>query len=282
MKLIRHLEFSILAVALVALAANVQAATIPVADWVVHNTNGTITVTNANTNSPTFKAADVAADTMALMAPFSAVTLANDGDFIKLTTSLAMANRSTTGVNTLNTHLRFGLFDGPGAPVVALDASNFGFLAQYANASQSHLQVFEQQTTTNDPVNATLTQIGSSALGNVTADPENDSVQGANPTAAYEMTITRSAGKLNITGSIVGGSYLSSFNVVGYTSVNYPAAGSFTFDRVGFYLGNNVNAQDGSTFNNVTVETNVVPEPTSCLLAATWILCGMLLRHRRR
>lgn len=119
MKLTRHLKLTTLAVALVALAANVRAATIPVTDWVVHNTNGSITVTNGTTNSPTFKAADVAADTMTLMAPFSAVTLANDGDFIKLTTNLAMANRSTTGINTLNTHLRFGLFDGPGSPVVS-------------------------------------------------------------------------------------------------------------------------------------------------------------------
>jgi hypothetical protein len=273
---------ALISFALVAPTSIAHSATLPVTDWVVHNTNGSITVTNANTNSPTFKAADVAADTMSIMAPFSAITLANDGDFIKLTTNLSMANRSTTGVNTLNTHLRFGLFDGPGSPVVASDAPNFGFLAQYANANQNHLQVFEQQTAAVDPINTSLTQIGSTTLGNVTADPENDSIQGANPTAAFEMTITRSGGKLNIAGQISGGSYLSTFNVVGYTSANFPSAGSFTFDRVGFFLGNNVNAQDGSTFNNVTVETNVVPEPAFCVLAATWLFGGLLLRRRGR
>jgi hypothetical protein len=119
-------------------------------------------------------------------------------------------------------------------------------------------------------------------LGNVTADPDNDSIQGANPTAAFEMTITRNAGKMDITGSIAGGSYLSSFNIPGYTSVNFPAKGSFTFDRVGFFLGNNVNAQNGSTFNNVTVETNVVPEPAVCVLAATALIGCLLWRRRAR
>ena len=251
-------------------------------DWVVHNTNGTITVTNGNTNSPSFKAADVAADTMTLMAPFSAVTLANDGEFIKLTTTLTMANRSTTGINTLNTHLRFGLFDGPGSPVVAADAPDYGFFAQYANLNQTHLKVHEQATADVNPMDSGFTTIGSTALGNVVADPENDSIQGANPTAAYEMTITRNAGKLDITGQISGGSYLSTFNVVGHTSVNFPSGGNFTFDRVGFFLGNNVNSQDGSTFANVTVETGVVPEPATCGLAATLLIGCALLRRRGR
>ena len=133
MNLIRRIALiPIVALATVALPLQVNAGTIPVTDWVVHNTNGSITVTNANTNSPSFKAADVASDVMSLMAPFSAVTLANDGDFIKLTASLAIANRSGTGVNTLNTHLRLGLFDGPGAPVVAGDSPDYGFIAQYA------------------------------------------------------------------------------------------------------------------------------------------------------
>ncbi len=267
--------------AIAAWAPLAHAATIPVTDWVVHNSNGTVNVTNGNTNSPTFTAADINFDVMTLMAPFDAITLVNDGDYIKLTTTLSMANRSTPGVNTLNNNLRFGLFDGPGSPVVAEDAPNYGFFAQYANAAQTHLKVQAQATAaTTSPMDMTFATIGSVALGNVVADPEDSSIQGANPTADYEMTITRSGGKLNITGKISGGDYLSTFAVI-HSSVVFPADGSFTFDRVGFYLGNNVNAQEGSTFSNVIVETNVaIPEPGSLALVST-LLIGITLAKRR-
>jgi hypothetical protein len=237
-------------------------------------------VGGAATNSPTFTAADLAADTISVMAPFAGITLANDGDFIKLTTTLTMTSRSTTGVNTLNTHLRFGLFDGPAGPVVAADTPNVGILAQYANSNQGHLQVFEQSTAAVDPLNSSLTVIGQQPT-NVVVDPENDSIQGANPTTSYEMTVTRSGGNLNITGQISGGNYLSTFSIPGFNSATFPTGGSFTFDRVGFFLGNNVNAQGGSTFANVVVETNV-PEPSSCLLAATLIVGAMLTQSRDR
>ncbi len=271
------------ALAIAAWAPLADAASIPVTGWVVHNTNGAITVTDGNTNSPKFTAADVASDIMTLMAPFDAVTLANDGDYIKLTTTLSMANRSTTGVNTLNNNLRFGLFDGPGSPVVAEDAPNYGFFAQYANSNQTHLKVQAQETAATSPMDTTFTTIGSVALGNVTADPEDSSIEGANPTADYEMIITRSGGKLNITGKISGGDYLSTFAVTDHSSTVFPADGSFTFDRVGFYLGNNVNARDGSTFSNVTIETNVeIPEPGSMVLLVSSLIGIPLMKRRGR
>ena len=79
------------------------------------------------------------------------------------------------------------------------------------------------------------------------------------------MTLTRSGGNLAITGQISGGSYLSTFSLPAFSSATFPANGSFNFNRVGFFLGNNVNAQGGSTFSNVVVETNV-PEPASLAL----------------
>ena len=44
------------------------------------------------------------------MAPFADVTLASDGDFVEGKVTMAMSGRTTTGVNTLNTQLRLGLF----------------------------------------------------------------------------------------------------------------------------------------------------------------------------
>ena len=115
MRLLRQLAFCFVAVAAhFAISMEATAATIAATDWVVHNTNGSITVADAATNSPTFTAVDTAADIMSIMAPFPSITLADDGDYIKLTTTLTMTNRSGTGVNTLNTHLRLWAFQWAG------------------------------------------------------------------------------------------------------------------------------------------------------------------------
>ena len=51
---------------------------------------------------------------MTLMAPFSNVALVNDGDFVEASTTLTMNTRTlNTGVNGLNTQLRFALLDNP-------------------------------------------------------------------------------------------------------------------------------------------------------------------------
>ena len=276
MKMIRNMAWpAVAAMAIVAVRSQTHGATIPVTDWVVHNSVGAVTADDEETNSPKFTAADMAADTMTVMAPFSSISLANDGDYIKLTTILSMSNRSTTGINTLNTHLRFGLFDGPAGTVVAADAPNHGIFAQYANANQGHLKVFEQATATDNPMNNSHTLIGEQPA-NVVVDPENDSIQGANPSAYFEMTLTRNGGNLDVAGQISGGNYLSTFSIPGFNSATFPTGGPFTFNRVGFFLGNNVNAQDGSTFADVLIETNV-PEPGSCLLAATVAVGGLMM-----
>jgi hypothetical protein len=167
--------------------------------------------------------------------------------------------------------------------VVAADLPNYGIFAQYANSNQGHLKVFEQSSASAaDPMNPPPGVTIGEQPATVTVDPENDAIQGANPTAAYEMTITRTGGNLAITGSISGGSYLSSFNIPAFSSATFPANGSFTFDRVGFHLGNNVNAATGSTFSSVTVETNVVPEPASLLLVIAAVTVSTAISSRRR
>lgn len=282
------LKYKRTAAAIVALATMVISSvahgdfvTLVDAGWVIHNNGGgaTIDTGTGTTSSPAL----TPGDNITVMAPFSPISLASDGDFITLTTTLSMAGRSTTGVNTLNTQLRFGLFNGPAGPVMADDTSNVGFAAQYANASQTHLKVFAPSNgAATDPlVSGSLgAVIGDVATHmNVTADPENDSIQGANPSAFYELTLTRNAGKLDITGEISGGNYLSSFNVLGFNSVTFPMDGPFSFNRLGFFLGDNVNAAGvnglgGATFANVTITTNVaaIPESRFGILAVALLL----------
>lgn len=252
--------------------------------WVVHN--GTAAV-GGTTDSPTFTPGDL----ITVMAPFSGVSLASDGDYLTVSTNLTLTARTTTGVNTLNTQLRFGVFNGPAGAVVAGDTSNLGFIAQYANLAQTHLKVFAPTTVNADPMlNSILgTAIGSTALSNVTADPENDSIQGANPTAFFTMTLKRMNGKLDISGQISGGDYLSTFNVQQFTSTVFPEGGTFTFNRLGFLLGDGVNAgvgmtPGGATYSNVSILTNVaiVPESRFVALSAATAAGAALACNRLR
>src|SRR5437868_3732651 len=94
-------------VALVALISTPAAhsATIPVTGWLVHN--GTSTV-GGTTSAPTF----TPGSNLTLMAPFSDVALASDGDYVEASTTLIMnARTASTAVNGLNTQLRFALLD---------------------------------------------------------------------------------------------------------------------------------------------------------------------------
>jgi hypothetical protein len=268
---------AIVALALVAPATLVHAGTVPVTGWIVHN--GTSSV-GGTAGAPTF----TAGDNITVMAPFSDVTLANDGDFVEGTTTLTMNTRTGTGVNTLNTQLRLGLFDDSvNGTLSASDFPNIGFIIQYSNVAAGGL-INEQQN---------LTQISPftspTNIGNGSQDSGADSIQGANPgPVTFTMRLTRNAGKIDLTGSISGtdsvstNQYLSSFAVSGYSSTNFPANGSFTFNRIGLFLGDNVNATSASLANSSVTTNDVVPEPSSLVLAIGIAVGGMLLPKRRQ
>src|SRR5687767_3059711 len=85
----RNMAGRVLAIIVVASASWANAAvTTDVTGWAVHN--GTATVPSGPASNPTF----AGADNMTLMAPFDAVTLANNGDFIEATTTLTMTSRT--------------------------------------------------------------------------------------------------------------------------------------------------------------------------------------------
>jgi hypothetical protein len=146
----RTTAITMVALATLAIAARANAEL--VTGWVVHN--GTSTVTDGGTNAPTF----TAADNIVVMAPFSTISLASDGEQITASTTLTINNRSGgVGVNTLNTQLRIGLFSGPAGVVVANDQNNLGFIIEYSNVVAGGL-IREQQTATqanpfNSPAN---------------------------------------------------------------------------------------------------------------------------------
>ena len=253
---------AIVAGAMAATAPLAQGAFIhPVTGWEIHN--GTSTVTDGGTNAPTF----TPGDNITVMAPFSDIELANDGDYVTFMTTLTMAGRSTTGINTLNTQLRVGLFNGPAGAVVANDVPNVGFIIEYTNQAAGGLIREQTSTIQTNPFTSPT------SIGNGTAD--SDSIAGANPPPVdLVLTLTRNAGKLDLTGQISGGSHLANYTVTGYSSATFPMDGPFNFNRVGLFLGDGVNATSASLANS-KITTNV-PEPSTCMLAVAAAVLGMM------
>lgn len=235
-----------------------------VTGWVVHN--GSASVSNGGTNAPTF----TPGDNITVMAPFTPISLANDGEFVKFTTTLTMNNRSTTGINTLNTQLRVGLFNGPAGPVVASDVPNLGFIIEYTNQAAGGLIREQQSATQTNPFTSPAN------IGNGTQDSGGDSIQGANPgPVTFELTLTRNAGKLDLSGKISGtdsvttNPYLSTYSVTGYSSANFPDGGTFTFNRAAIFLGDGVNAASASLAEATVVG---IPESRFGMLAVALLM----------
>src|SRR4051812_39886169 len=270
MTLIRNLmKAAGVGLALSAWAYSVQAETIPVTGWIVHN--GTSTV-GGTASAPTF----TPGDNVTLMAPFSDVTLANDGDFVEGKTTLTLnARTANTGVNNLNTQLRFALLDSTNATLTANDFPNVGVTMEYSNLAAGGLIREQSSTTQTNPFTSPPTTIGNSVQ-----DSGGDSIQGANPGAVtFDYKFTRNGGKLDGSGtisgtdSVSGNPYVAPFSFTGWSSATFPANGSFTFNRMAVFLGPNVDATSASLTDSQVV---TVPEPASVLLANILAIGGML------
>lgn len=266
------------ALALVSSTSLAHAAAIPLTGWMVHN--GTATVASS-ADGPTF----TPGDNVTLMAPFGDVTLANDGDFVDVTTTLTMTGRTGTGINTLNTQLRLALLDdNVNTTLTASDAPNLGFTIEYTNQAAGGLIREQQSATQINPFTSPTT------IGNGAQDSGGDSIQGANPgPVTFDLRLTRDAGKLDLVGSISGtdavsgNAYLANFSVLGYSSANFPAGGPFTFNRVGLFLGDNVNASSASLTNSTVTTGSSVPEPGSlATIAVIGALASSRVRRKRR
>jgi hypothetical protein len=253
----------------------VPAATLPVSGWIVHNGTSTVGGTASN---PTF----TPGDNVTLMAPFSDITLANDGDFVETTTTLTMNNRSTTGINSLNTQLRFALLDNSVSGTLAAgDVPNLGFIIEYTNAAAGGLIREQSNSAQTNPFTSPTN------IGNGTQDSGADSIQGANPgPVTFTLRLTRNGGKLDLTGSISGtdsvttNPYLANYSLTGFSSATFPMNGAFTFNRVGLFLGDGVNAESASLANS-SVTTNI-SEPTTFVFVGIIMCVGLLAASRRR
>ena len=231
-----------------------HAATMPVTGWIVHNGTSTVGGTASN---PTF----TAGDNITVMAPFSDVTLANDGDFVEATTTLTLNNRSgTVTANTLNTQLRFALLDDSvNGTLSAGDFPNVGFTIEYGNgAGGNNPQAREQESLTQTAPFVSPTSINNGTLG--CERPFNS--RGQSGPVTFSIKLTRNAGALDMVGSISGidtgdsnAPYLSTFGWTGHASTNFPLNGAFTFNRLAVFMGPNANAESASlSDSSVTIK----------------------------
>jgi hypothetical protein len=213
------------------------------------------------------------------MAPFADVTLANDGDFVQGTTTLTMNGRTTTGISTLNTQLRVGLFhNSASGTVTANDAPNLGFIIEYTNAAAGGLIREQASAVQTNPFTSPTN------LGNGVQDSGADSIQGANPgPVTFDLKLVRNGGLIDIIGSISGtdavsgNPYVANYTFTGHSSANFPANGAFTFNRIALFLGDNVNAASASLSGSAIM---TVPEPTS--VAVIGLAVAVLLSRRLR
>lgn len=267
----RRAGLAVVVVTFIAGAASTRAATVPVSGWVVHNGTSTVGGTASN---PIF----TPGDNITVMAPFADVVLANNGDFVQGTTTLTMNTRTGTGINTLNTQLRVGLFHNNASSVVtANDVPNVGFIIEYTNLVAGGLIREQTNTAQTSPFTSPTN------IGNGTQDSGADSIQGVNPgPVTFDLKLTRNAGKIDLVGTISGNDpvsgnpYLANYTVTGYSSTTFPADGTFTFNRIALFLGDGVNAASASLSDS---SITTVPEPGSIALAG--IAIGSIMLNRR-
>ncbi|MCC6492490.1 MAG: hypothetical protein IT424_05665 [Pirellulales bacterium] len=249
MKLYGNLLVLTLAATVIAATGRSQAATIT--GWAVHNGSSTA---GGAPSAPTF----TPGDNLTLMAPFNDVALANDGDYVEVKTTLDMNDRTAnTGANALNTQLRFGIFGGPAGAIVASDVPNLGYTIEYSNLVAGGLIREQENASQTNPFNSPTSRGNGSA--------PTGSIQGANPApVTFTLRMTRNAGALDLTGSIISADYTGLYAFS-------PLNGVSSFNRIGLFLGDNVNATD-VVLTDSMITTNV-PEPSGWIFAVASI-CG--------
>jgi hypothetical protein len=206
-------------------------------------------ITNGNTSSPTVGdgSPDSAAQEM-IHSPFPEITLANSGDKIVFTGSVTLTGTINSPANEGNpkTQFRFGLFDGD-----AEGSNDNGWVGYYisnrhgnAGGSSGVLALKPEGNTS-----AYLSAAGQSVLASVGGDGTSASLF---HDGTYSMTlqIERSGNDLVVYAELEGSNGFTQSLIA--TNTTAATLGTYTFDRLGFLLGDNLDA-DQAAFSNLLV-----------------------------
>jgi hypothetical protein len=267
MSTIRRILRSICVVSIVSILVT-EADAAAVVNWVIDQ--GVPATFGMDTNSPTIgDGSPENADQVILHATFPTIALSNHGDAILLTGSVTLFGITATDSGT-NQQLRFGLFDTLGS------ASTGGWLGYFvANSTAANAGVVRQRNAGN--VDLFISNNGSTIVAS-TANPPNSRTGATitNDTYGFSLQLTRDGNNFDIAGALFGGpggNFLDSFEL---TDLPPAVSETFTFNGVGFLLGNAMNV-DQAQYNNIDV--TFIPEPSACILLG---LGGLFWTRRRR
>jgi hypothetical protein len=229
-------------------------------DGPIDNTQGAgnVTVGDGTSNS---------ADGEMFHASFPQISLTNNGEKIRLTGTMQLIGsvNSAASSATPRTQFRFGLFkdDGDGDQLEWT-----GYLM-----TNSHGTGTPAGSISRKPVGNTSAYLSTTGANSLVSTQGNGTVFN-DDTFALNMTIERSGTNLIVTGSITGTATTNFSQSLNATDTTPP---TFSFDRLGFLLGGNLDADQG-VFTNLDVTK--VPEPTSMAGLAGGLLA--LAARRRR
>jgi hypothetical protein len=240
-----------------------------VTNWVIDQ--GSPVTFGLDTNSPTIgDGSPENADQVILHATFPTVALSNNGDAILLTGSVTLFGITATDTGT-NQQLRFGLFDMLGSPGTS------GWLGYFvANSTAANAGVVRQRNAGN--VDLFISNNGSTIVAS-TANPPNSRTGATitNDTYGFSLQLTRDGNNFDIAGALFGGPGGNFFDSFTLDDLAPTGTETFTFNTVGFLLGNAMNV-DQAQYNNVDV--TFIPEPAACILLA--LGCLLSLRRGRK
>jgi hypothetical protein len=277
-----HLVLVALAATLLALAAPAQAALID-GPWMNATPNqGDGPIHFANTDDPILGdmvddpgASSNAADGEMIDSPFPAITLAGDGDKIRLRGEFTMQGsvNSPATSGSPRTQFRFGLFNGDDV------GDDTGWVGYYMSNKHGNAGT-PSGVLTRKPVGNTSVYLSVTGQSTAMASVQGDGTAASlfhDGTYSMEMTIERNAaGELLLNATLTGSNGFS--QTLSGTDTTAGTLGTYTFNHVGFLFGGNLDA-DRVAFSNIRV---AIPEPGTWLGAILSLVAGVCARRRAR
>jgi hypothetical protein len=149
-----------------------------------------------------------------------------------------------------------------------------GYLMTNAHGNGTPAGTLSQKNIANTSTYLSTTGATTLASTNGNGSPFNDD------TYALSLSIARAAnGDLNLSGTIAG---TATTNFTQSLNATVAAANvvTYAFDRLGFLLGGNLDADRGE-FSNLQITSNLIPEPSTLALIGLCAVFGGLTRRRR-
>jgi len=236
--------------------------------WMNATGQGDGPITGADTNSPVVgDGTPNSAEAEMIDSAFPRVTLANTGDRVTLSGSVALEGTVGTAGGP-RTQFRFGLFSDDD------DGDDVGWVGYYmSNSSGTGTPA---GTLARKPVGNTSVYLSTTGQNSLTSTQGNG-VNFTDDTYTFSITLERAGDELLVSGTLNGATngFTQSLSAADTTA---STLGTFTVNYVGFLLGGNLDA-DRATFSNIDVTYVAVPEPAAAGLLG---VCGLALLSRRR